>query len=243
MHLQRRLGAKVTTRDFQFGSPRPPNTRHSPVVRQGANGSTAKSIGMADARGQKVWRAAVLAVLLAGCGSDDRPDIASESTDARLRATEVEVAEGRTPALGELAIAALDPSALPGDVDVALGLLHDLPDEIVGLPRMADETAGEVRYGIEGQLVVAVMEASDMGVSDETNAELLAIEARRQGRTVTAQETDQAAPLLYLAGTEGTPPIHFLLWTTADNRLIFAAGADSAENLEALLLAFAETAA
>lgn len=107
---------------------------------------------------------------------------------------------------------------------------------------MPDETDGEVRYGAEGQLFVVVMEASDMGVSDETNAELLFVESRGEGRTVIAQETNESAPLLYVAGTEGDPPLHFLLWTTPDNPLVFAAGADSADGLDALLLAFTETA-
>lgn len=169
-----------------------------------------------------------MAVLLAAaaCGSDDVAQSRGKSTSAGVSAV----------------VPVLDPSTLPTDADVALELFAELPGEIAGLRRTANETEGEVRYGPEGQLFLVVMEASDMGVSDETNAQLLSIEARRGDRTVIAQETDESAPFLYVAGTGGSPPLHFLMWTGPDNPLIFAAGAASTEELEAILEAFAETA-
>lgn len=184
---------------------------------------------MAGTRRRTWWGVAVLAALLAAaaCGSDDVAQSRGESTSAGIPAVVLPV---------------LDPSTLPTDADVALELFAELPDEIAGLRKTANETDGEVRYGPQGQLFLIVMEGSDMGVSDETNAQLLSIEARRGDRTVIAQETDQSAPLLYVAGTEGTPPLHFLMWTGPDNPLIFAAGAAATEDLEAILEAFAEAA-
>ena len=188
-----------------------------------------RDLRMAEMRGRTSWGVAVLAALLAAaaCGSGDVAPSRGASTSAGVPAVVLSV---------------LDPSTLPTDADDALELFADLPDEIAGLRKTAKEIDGEVRYGPEGRLFLVVMEASDMGVGDETNAQLLSIEARREDRTVIAQETEQSAPLLYVTGTEGTPPLHFLLWTGPDNPLIFAAGAASTEDLEAILEAFAETA-
>lgn len=173
------------------------------------------------------WGGAALAVLLAACGAGDVGQAEGDPTSTSPPAVEH---------------VALVPAVFPTDVDAALELFGELPDEIAGLPRMPHQTDGEVRYGADGQLFLTVMEASDMGVRDETNAELLSIEARRDGRTVIAQETDPTAPLLYVAGREGRPPLHFLIWTGPDEPLVYAAGAGSAEDLAAVLRAFADAA-
>lgn len=139
------------------------------------------------------------------------------------------------------AVGALESVVLPIDVEGLVAALGDMPPRLAGRPRLLDRADGEVLYGgdEEEPLFVVAMEAEDIGVGDETNSELLEIEARRPGRDVTARETDPSAPVLYVAGTQPTGPSHFLVWTSPDNPFVFAAGADSAENLALLVTAFA----
>lgn len=187
---------------------------------------------------------AVLAIL-SDRSVEERPTAAPTPVPERGRPT----ADG-DPALGPRddaapsAVAALDSVVLPSDVEDLLAVLEDMPEELAGRSRVPDQPDGEVLYanGGEEQLFVVAMEAADMGVREETNAELLEIEARRAGRTVTARETDPSAGLLYVAGTEEADQLHFVLWTTPENPLVFAAVADSAAHLDELLHAFADAA-
>lgn len=161
----------------------------------------------------------------------DRPPVSGDD-DPRIGAADDTVSS---------AVAALETVVLPVDVEGLLAALGDMPARLAGRPRLLDRADGEVLYGGDTgvPLFVVAMEAQDIGVRDETNSELLEIEARRAGRHVTARETDPSAPVLYVAGTEATGSAHFLVWTSADNPFVFAAGADSAENLALLVAAFA----
>lgn len=185
---------------------------------------------------------AVLAIV-SGRSVEEPPTAAPTLVPERERpAADGDPALGTRDDAAPSAVAALGSVVLPTDAEDLLAVLEDMPEELAGRSRVPDQPDGEVLYanGGERQLFVVVMEAADMGVRDETNPELLETEARRAGRTVTAQETDPSAHLLYVAGTEEAERLHFLLWTTPDNPLVFAAVADSAAHLDELLRAFAD---
>lgn len=139
------------------------------------------------------------------------------------------------------AVAAFENVVLPTDVEGLTAALGDMPARLAGRARIPGRADGEVLYGDDAEepLFVVAMEAEDVGVRDETNSQLLEIEARRGDRDVTARVTDPSAPVLYVAGTEASGSAHFLVWTSPDNPFVFAAGADSAEHLALLVTAFA----
>lgn len=139
------------------------------------------------------------------------------------------------------AVAAIETVVLPIDVEGLAAALGDMPPRLAGRSRIPGPADGEVLYGddVGEPLLVVAMEADDIGVRDETNAQLLEIEARRGDRHVTARETDPSAPVLYVAGTEASGSAHFLVWSSPDNPFVFAARADTAENLALLVNAFA----
>lgn len=176
----------------------------------------------------------------------DRPVAEVPSAD-RTPVSDHEVARDDGPATEPAddtlssAVAALQAVVLPIDVEGLTAVLGDMPPRLAGRSRNPGPADGEVLYGdgADEPFFLVAMEAEDIGVRDETNSQLLEIEARRGDRKVTARETDPSAPVLYVAGTEASGSTHFLVWTSPENPFVFAAGADSAEHLALLLSAFA----
>ena len=176
--------------------------------------------------------AIILGLLVAGCG--ESPDSAIDGSS-----------EGPSSEAVPGAPAALDPSEIPADERSLLRVLQAMPDEILG--RTKEQSDGDVVYRSEGaaDVFLSAMEAEDVSAGEESNRELLDIEARRPGRVVTDRDTDPGAELIYVRGTEGGAPdmIHFMAWATPEGPFLFAAGADTAEHLDAVVTAFAEAAA
>ena len=176
--------------------------------------------------------ALVIASAAGGCGSG-----ADSSTEGSTEQAPAEASPG--------AVAALDPSDLPVDEASLLQVLEEMPAELIG--RAKQHSGGDVVYRAEGMpdVFVSAMESGDVGIGTESNRELLDTEAQAPGRKVTDRNTDSGGDLLYIRGTEGEPPeiVHFMAWATPDGAFLFAAGADTAEHLDAVVTAFAEAAA
>lgn len=133
---------------------------------------------------------------------------------------------------------------MPTDLEELNRVLDVLPTEVLG--RHKERTEGTVLYRADGEpdLFLEVMESDDVGVRDETNRELLEMTAAGEGRTITVRRLDPSAGIMYVGGTQGSgiEVRHFLTWATEDGPYLFAAGADTADALNAVVDAFAKAA-
>ncbi len=144
---------------------------------------------------------------------------------------------------------------MPGDEQELNRVLDAFPSELMGLRRERSE--GKVIYRAEDELsegdpvvFLEVAEASDVGVRDETNRELLertgrgVREADYEGKTTVESQTDPSEGVMYIRITDryGLGITHSLVWATEDGPYLFAANADTEDVLDALINAFAKAA-
>lgn len=183
----------------------------------------------------------MLLPLVGACG--EAPDRATDSVDSITTASEPRDQPDPDSRAGS-AVDALVAADMPADEQSLNRVLDALPSELLG--RQRERSGGEVVYGGAGEadLFLVAMEAEDVGTGDETNRELLEIEARREGRVVTDRHTESSAGVMYVRGTEGSGPelVHFLAWAAEDGPYLFAAGADTPGSLDVLINEFARAA-
>ena len=169
--------------------------------------------------------AVVVPFVLVSCGAEDDEGAAtiSESTEAPF---------------------GLDTVDLPDTDSGLLALFDEMPEEIEGVARIAEDDALAAQYGRLNGLFAALQ--SETGASGVTVVESMSSFEDESGGQVENSQLDPAADLVWLFGSftddGGAGLVHVAMWGEPDGGWLFAVNASTPEMREALVRAFGDAA-